>query len=190
LPMTLTISGPGGDDILVCHGSPSHTRRSFVLGIDEALAAELDRYSERVIVSGHIHRQAKQSWRGKLLLLCGSAGLPLNGSTAAQYLILTHRNGDWQAEHRSIAYDHQAALRRLRQSNFLTAGGPIAWLFYDELWTADLRLIPCLASLDPNHKPLTPAEWQRAVRRYLESIGRWQHLAPILAAQDIDLLAE
>jgi hypothetical protein len=181
LPLTLTIPGPGGDDVLVCHGSPFSTRRSFSHRIDTPMAAELNQFSERVIVGGHHHIQWQKLWQGKLLLLCGSAGLPLNGSTTAQYLLLTHHNGHWQPEHRRLPYDHAAALGELRDGGFLSEGGPIAWLIYDELWTADFRMVPCLQSLNRvKETPVTPEDWQQFVRSYLESIGRWTYLAPLV----------
>ena len=178
LPMTLSIPGPGGDDVLVCHGSPNHTRRSFSQVIDDEMAASLHRHPERVIVGGHIHQQWHAHWQGKLLLLCGGGGLPLNGSTTAQYLLLTHRGGHWQAEHRNVDYDHAGLLRSLLRQDFLLKGGPIAWLFYDELLTAERRMIPFFEFTGTHQHLITLPDWQMAVRRYLKAIGRWEHLRP------------
>lgn len=178
LPMTLSISGPGGDDVLVCHGSPDQTRRSFSQVIDDEMAASLNRHRERVIVGGHIHQQWYKHWQGKLLLLCGGGGLPLNGSTTAQYLLLTHQGGQWEAEHRAVDYDHAGLLRSLLEQDFLIKGGPIAWLFYDELLTAERRMIPFFEFTGQGQHPDTLAGWQGAVQRYLKSIGRWAVIRP------------
>jgi predicted phosphodiesterase len=43
LPMYLTIEGPGGDDILVCHSSPFNLDHSFAQGIDERMGLELSK---------------------------------------------------------------------------------------------------------------------------------------------------
>ena len=182
LPLTLTLRGPGGDDVLVCHASPHNTRRSFSRPMDEAMVASLSQVSERIVVAGHIHEQWQKRWRDKWLVLCGGAGLPLNGNCAAQYLILAHHNGGWNIAHQSVNYDHAAALRQIRESDFLSEGGPIAWLFYDELRTAEKRMLPFLKFIDDSlgsrHKLVTLSDWQVAVQAYLDSIGRWQYLAP------------
>ena len=181
LPMRLTIPGPGGDDVLVCHASPDDNRRNFIQNLDEAMAASLSRFTEGVVVAGHIHWQWQTYWQKKRLILCGGAGLPLNGNPAAQYLILRHQNGGWSVDHRTVVYDHLAMLRKLQQSGFLEAGGPVSWLLYDELWTAERRIVPFFEYLGPEAKPVTLADWQQVVRQYLEVIGRWEYLAPQVA---------
>jgi predicted phosphodiesterase len=178
LPMTLTMPGPSGDDVLVCHASPDNTRRSFARHLDEAMAASLSLFSERVVVGGHIHMQWQKRWQGKLLILCGGAGLPLNGDPAAQYVILTHRNSEWDVEHRAVPYDHASMLQKVRESGFLDQGGPIGWLIYDELWTAERRIVPFLENLGSKPEPSDQAGWQTVIREYLETIGRWEYLAP------------
>ena len=180
LPLTRSIPGPAGGDVLICHASPHHTRRSFSNQMDDEMVASLSRRSERVIVGGHIHQPWRRRWRDKLLLLCGGGGLPLNGSATAQYLILWHRRGVWLAEHRAVDYDHAALLRRVRHSGFLVNGGPMAWLFYDELWTAERRIVPFLHSIGAETVLITLSDWQQAVQRYLEAIGRWTYLAPLV----------
>jgi len=182
LPMTLTLSGPH-DDVLICHASPDHTRHSIYWYQDEAIITSLQNRSEPVIVAGHIHLSWQKRWRDKWLLICGGGGLPLNGQPTAQYLILTHQQGNWSAEHRSIAYDHQSLLQQVHKSRFLINGGPLAWLLYDELWTAERRLIPFFTTLGPDEKPVTMTEWRRAVRRHLETIGRWEYLAPLITPE-------
>jgi predicted phosphodiesterase len=181
LPLTLTIAGPDGNNILVCHGSPTNTRRSFSQGIDAQMAADLAQCAEAVIVGGHHHIQWQQQWHGQVLMTCGSGGLPLNGSATAQYLLLTYLHGGWHPEHRQLPYDLTAALRELREDGFLDEGGPIAWLIYDELWTADFRMVPFLTSLRQQQSmPGTMSDWRQQVRAYLESLGRWGAIGPLV----------
>ncbi len=181
LPMTFTLAGPGDDDVLVCHASPEHTSRSYCTGIDDDLAADLSRIGPKTIVGGHIHLQWQQLWRDKLLVVAGSVGLPFYGSgVKAQYAILTHRRDGWQVRHKSVAYNHQAALHDALNSNFLVEGGPLAWLMFDELLTAELRLVPFLNKFCPTPRPGSLPEWQAWVKRYLRAIGRWDALQPLL----------
>jgi hypothetical protein len=69
-------------------------------------------------------------------------------------------------------------LRSLLEQDFLIKGGPIAWLFYDELLTAERRMIPFFEFTGQGQHPDTLAGWQGAVQRYLKSIGRWAVIRP------------
>ncbi|MEM7035169.1 MAG: metallophosphoesterase family protein [Chloroflexota bacterium] len=180
LPMTLSIPGPNGDDILVCHASPSHTRRSFSRIMDDEMVADLRRFPHRVIAGGHIHNIWRTEWEGRLLFLCGSGGLPLQGDTVAQYAILTYTDKCWQLEHRQLKYDHDAALRQVRESGFLSEAGPIGWLMYDELWTAVKRVMPFFEYTGKENVPDTLPELETTVKRFLKAIGRWEYLAPLI----------
>lgn len=185
LPMTVSIPGPGGDDVLVCHASPSHTRRSFSQIMDDEMMADLSRYPHRAIAAGHIHQVWSKQWRDKLLFLCGGAGQPLEGDTRAPYAILTHAQGKWHLEHRYVRYDHAGMLKKMACSGFLQQGGPMAWLFYDELATAQKRILPFFKFIGQENLSTTVAGLQTDVRRYLESIDRWEYLAPFVASETI-----
>ncbi len=180
LPLTHTVTGAGGDDVLVCHASPLNATRSFAAGIDADMAAALTRIPAQTIAGGHVHMQWQMRWRNKFLVLAGSAGLPFGETTAAQYLILTHRDGKWRAAHHTVPYNLDAAVRAITNSRFLINGGPLAWLMFDELLTAELRVVPFLRKFCPAPRPETLLEWREWVRRYLEAIGRWDALLPYI----------
>lgn len=180
LPLTHTVSGPDGDDVLVCHGSPTNPARSFSAGIDDAMAAELAAIPARTIIGGHVHMQWQMRWRDKFLVLTGSAGQPFGENTDAQYLMLSHWGGRWHAKHRTVRYNLQDTVRRIAESNFLVEGGPMAWLTLDELLCAELRMVPFLRKFCPTPRPVSLADWAQWVRRYLEAIGRWDALQPLI----------
>ncbi len=180
LPLTHTVVGPGGDDVLVCHASPLSADRSFAAGIDTEMATSLARVPAKTITGGHVHMQWQMRWRDKFLILTGSTGLPFGETTAAQYLMLTHRNGKWYATHHTVPYNLSETIRTVTESRFLVDGGPIAWLMLDELLTAELRMVPFLRKFCPSPRPETLSEWRDWVRRYLEAIGRWDALQPYL----------
>lgn len=180
LPLTHTVPGPHGDDVLVCHASPLSADRSFSAGIDADMATALARIPTKTIAGGHVHMQWQMRWRDKFLVLTGSVGLPFGETTAAQYLMLTHRNGRWHARHRTVPYNLAETVHAITDSRFLVEGGPIAWLMLDELLTAELRMVPFLRKFCPTPRPETLSEWQNWVRRYLEAIGRWDALQPYI----------
>ncbi len=129
LPFDHVIPGPGGDDLYICHASPQHNARSYLRGVDDAMAAAFSRAgSARMVVAGHIHVQWSGSWQGRELVICGSVGLPHHGKPEAEYAVFTHQSGAWRPEFRLVPYDAQAAAREYVESGCLERGGPIAWL--------------------------------------------------------------
>lgn len=187
LPLTITLPGPKGADVLICHASPASARRPFwklhpdyTLGLNPKITATFDQHPEQVIVGSHIHLRDKQRWRDKWLVLTGSVGLPLSRQPEAQYLLLTHHRGGWQIDHRSVPYDVAGYARRLAKDGFLAEAGPIGWLFFDELLTADFRLVPFFWEFCPTEKPTTLEGWRALVQCYFESIGRWEVLSAYL----------
>ncbi len=165
LPLSLTIPGPGDDDVLVCHASPFSNSRSYAIHFDNEMTGDLTRISAKTIVGGHIHMQWEQRWQDKWLLLTGSVGLAFEGVAAADYLLLRRQNGRWRAEFRAVPYNRQAAADALAKSDFLTQGGPISWLMFDELATSEMRLVPFLSKFCPNPKPATLPGWQKWTQR-------------------------
>lgn len=96
-----------------------------------------------LIVRGHNHIARLNIWGDRRVITSGSVGLPLDHETTVQYTLMTRR-GSWQVEHRSIPYDHLAALQRFQETDYLTATGPIGRLFHRELATASYQILPFL----------------------------------------------
>jgi len=173
LPFDMHVPGPGGpgsDDLYICHASPLHNARSYILGVDSHMRDSFDkRVKARTVVAGHIHNQWSGSWSGKNLVICGSVGLPHNGKPEAEYAIFTHAHGAWTWQLRAVPYDVQAALKEYRDSGALEQGGPIASLLYDELLTAQARLVhflPTVLSRPDAHK-LSLEEWKKVSDTFL-----------------------
>lgn len=186
LPASITIKGPQGRDVYICHASPRFLNRSFSRWLDD-MADDLLAVKAAVIVGGHLHTPWQKNWRGKQLLMAGSAGLPFSGKpNLAEYLVLEFRQGNWQERHKQVAYDGAAALKGLQESNFLEFSGPFGWLMYDEV----------LAQFDHfslYQKIETSVETHRvydalahSVVRYLQKVNRWDVVSAHLAARGID----
>jgi predicted phosphodiesterase len=182
LPMTLRLPGPGGDDVLFCHGIPSDTRRSFAEGLDGPMIADLRAARASTIAAGHWHIQWHRYWEGKLLVLAGSAGLTLRGKPdEADYLLLEHQGEGWQFRHKTITYDHQAALRTLLENDILRQGGPIGWLMLDEVLSQQDRLYPFFTRSGPLPWPDDQPAWEEMVISYLKAKGRWEVVSQYLS---------
>jgi predicted phosphodiesterase len=175
LPMTLNLAGPGNHGVLFCHGIPSDTRRSFAEGMDGAIIADVRATQASTIAAGHWHIQWHRYWENKLLVLAGSVGLPLRGKPEeADYLLLEHQNGGWQFRHKTITYDHEAALSALLESNFVKQGGPIGWLMLDEVLLQQDHLYPFFTRSGSLPWPDDQPAWEELVINYLKQKGRWE----------------
>lgn len=175
LPFDHLIAGPHGDDLYLCHASPLHNARSYIVGVDTKMAASFARVTARTIVAGHIHTQWAGKWQDKNLIICGSVGLPHHGKNEAQYALFAHMQGEWRWDLRTVPYDFEGAMHEYLESGALKQGGPIAWMLYDELWCAKPRLAYFLPTIykSPTLPPTTLAEWSVAAQKYLKDIDRW-----------------
>ncbi len=180
-PMTLTIQGPGGDNVVVCHASPHHLSQSYALGIDTQMEDALRQIPASTIVGAHTHRSWHTLWQGKLLLVAGSGGLPFRGLPEVEYLILEHHQGGWTFRHKRIPYDASAALQAVLASDFLKKAGPIGWLLFNEVLTHRDTLTPFFRTCCSDSQPTTLSEWEKLTKTYLQQTQHWKIVSRYLA---------
>ena len=163
LPMTYRLS-----NLLVCHATPENDQANIVA---DTPITEVEKLfagtSEAVIVRGHNHRWIERTWTGHTLVSMASTGLPLNGNTDAQYLLLEQHPGGWRWEKQFVPYDVEKTLKRFDTSGYTEAGGPMVPLFREEVRTAKGHLMPFLwqylESVENGELSLT-----EAVQRFLD----------------------
>ena len=186
LPLTHIIPGPDLQDVLVCHGIPSDPFKTFALGIDSSIAGELNAVKENVVVAGHIHQKWHKKWNGKLLILAGSGGFPLDGQIeTVDYLVLTYQNNSWDFTHKSIPYDHQDFIDGIVKRGALVEGGPISWIMLYQLLTQQGSVIPFfseyLPSIGKEDMEMNDLrEWEDAAAGYIKSLGYWEEIKKYL----------
>lgn len=179
LPMQLLLEGPQNQDVLICHASPCDLHRSPMRGIDSQMEKELYAVNAQVIVVGHHHKKWHQYWQGKLLIMAGSAGLPLRGKLdEVDYILLTYHKHEWQFEYKSVIYNYRAAIQEIIESEFLEKSRPIGWLMFDEVLTQEDHLIPFFNEYCPKEKPEDLENWTKLVIGYLDYIKRWEIVKP------------
>jgi predicted phosphodiesterase len=141
LPAVVRVEG--AEDLLIVHGSArSDSDLVFPYTNEAELAPMFPGVSEKWIVRGHNHYAGVRLWGGRRIVTCGATGLPLDGTTQAQFVVMTRAGGEWRAEHQAVAYDVGATLRRFRESGYLEAAGPMARLFMREVETAAFHILP------------------------------------------------
>jgi len=148
LPEQRTVSLAGAPPLCVVHGSPRNVREP-VLPVTGGLVAEvaqvtglpstrtlprrlsevLAEVEEPVMVCGHTHLAWRACQNGQLAVNPGSVGVPTNGTGQADYALLSLADGHWQAELRSVPYDHNQLLADYHETGLYDSGGPVGRAF-------------------------------------------------------------
>ncbi len=157
-------------DLLVTHASPRSDTESLPLHttpdqLDLIFADTL----AQTIVRGHNHVARTQPWGARQIITVGSAGLPLEGRLAAQYVILDQVAHGWLAQHHSIEYPVEKTLQRFASTDYVAKTGPMGRLFQREVATASLHFIPFLRYYRLWCKREPDLQLAPAVERFLTS---------------------
>lgn len=140
LPWAHVIDAPGLPSVRVVHGSPRALNEGIGFWLSDAdLLALAGGVPEPVLVGAHTHRPFERRVGDRWFLNSGAVGAPFNGVPDAQYLLLTGRNGDWQAEFRHVPYDRAPVYAAWEQSGQL-ARSMTAQVFKYEVETATFHL--------------------------------------------------
>jgi predicted phosphodiesterase len=141
LPLTLTLDDV--PDLCITHSAPTDDYAYLTPDTPDGEVTEAFRgVPAATAVRGHYHRAFERRLPGLHLVSIGSAGLPLAGSTDAEYALLERTGEGWSAEHRRVPYDLTGALAAYGTSGYLEGGGPVARLFQEELRTAEYQIVP------------------------------------------------
>lgn len=126
LPGQQVYEPKAGDPVRVVHGSPRDPSEAInpVRGF-RILDQAFEMIAEKVLISGHTHRQWSLSRNGKLGLNPGSVAGTRTGGRA-EYAVLTWGEAGWQAELRSVPYDLGDLRQAFEERGLLQAGGPLA----------------------------------------------------------------
>jgi len=140
----LPIAAPAAPGVTVVHATPSDDHTSFFPWTpDDELSRAFAGVEAEVLVRGHNHLPFHRTLPdGRLMVSVGAVGLPLAGRPEAQWALLERGRAGWRVEHRSEAYDVDAALLRFDESGYLDAAGPIGLLFRREVATGAHALVP------------------------------------------------
>ena len=142
LPHSRLIALPGLPAVRLVHGSLRALNEGlgFWMTDDELLAA-VDTAPEPVVIGAHTHRTYQRRVGRRWVLNSGAVGAPYNGDPAAQYLLLTVRDGAWGAEFRAVPYDRAPVYAAWARTGYLEVSVAARLMQY-ELQTATYHFGP------------------------------------------------
>lgn len=137
LPENLIIRQQGMPPIHLTHGIPGNAFAGiFPNSADEWLESTLHGVAEPLVIVGHTHRPLDRTYVPWRIINGGAVGLPFNGDTRAQYVILEERNGAWHPIFRQVCYDLARVERAFTTSGMLDATGAYGALHLLTVMTA------------------------------------------------------
>lgn len=143
LPLTYRI--PEISDLLFFHANPYNDLDDIkAYTLESQLREMFNGISGRFFVRGHNHVPQVRLWDERVIVNCGSIGLPIEGNTSAYYLLLEQHRGGWHIHHQSVVYDIDVALHRFYETGYLEAAGPMGRLFMRHVATATEQIVPFL----------------------------------------------
>ncbi len=144
-PDALTIRPADGPPLYIVHGSPrDHAEPIYPGTTAENLAIMLAQVRETTIVAAHTHLPMDQQIGRWQVFNPGSAGMSLDGTFNARYLLLHTAADRWVSELREIPYDRTPIFTEFTRQNFAAACGVIGQLVVEEFTVARPRLAPFL----------------------------------------------
>ena len=143
LPFSITSAAQ--PDLVLCHGTPrSHSEGLGAWSADALLSEHLRAITGSLLVCAHTHRPMSRVVPEGMVVNTGSVGMPFNGDTRAQYVILERHRTSWRAAFRQVEYDLRAIFEVYDRVGFLEEGGVTATLLRLELEHARPFLVPFL----------------------------------------------
>lgn len=129
-------------ELLFVHASV-RSDRDTILGYTphEELEPMFPGVTAKWILRGHNHVCAARFWGKRVIVTSGSIGLPLDGRTKAQFLVLDQAGDDWAIQHQAVPYDVDAALKRFHTTGYLDSAGPMARIYMREVATGGHTLV-------------------------------------------------
>lgn len=175
LPAEMLLAFDGAPAIRMLHGVPGNPFIGLLpYTVEDVIVERIRNIDEDFLVVGHTHRPMDRTVRRWRILNGGSVGLPYNGDTRAQYLILDRTSDGWQPTFRQIEYDHSPIPAAFRASGLLAAAGVKGELHLrtamtGQPWSSDFGY------WFKHQSPLLQQDVERAVTLYLDAHGpgRW-----------------
>jgi predicted phosphodiesterase len=125
----------------VTHGTMAGNRDGISPSIeDDGLVGKLPE-DISLFVTAHTHKPLKRHFEGVDILNVGSVGSPFDGDVRASYGQLELRDGRWHTRILRLDYARDRAERDFHESGFISEGGALARIVFEE-WRRARLLMP------------------------------------------------
>lgn len=116
LPSVKEVKTENLPELLLCHGSPRRVNEDLYAG-NEHNQEILNGIPQEYVLCGHTHRAAQFAEYGKCVWNGGSVGMPVDGQTGAQYMLLHGEGGVWKPEFITVGYDVERVVAQMHENN-------------------------------------------------------------------------
>jgi predicted phosphodiesterase len=173
-PDALTLRFRDAPSVRVVHGTPrSHFEPIFPNVAEAELAVLLEGVEESTVICAHTHLSLDRQLGRWHVINPGTVGVPLDGTSGAQYALLEGDERGWRVTFRRVAYDNSPLFTAFEQQRFVEQVGVIGRLVIEEFRTARLEVVPFI-----NWQAATcPAEPQTValLERFLATADKWDY---------------
>ncbi len=158
-PDFISLRFADGPPIRMTHGScRSAWEAIYAMDDGSVNAPKLAGAEEPFVIAGHTHLAMDirvDRWR---VFNPGTVGVPLDGSSDAQYMLLRTGNNGWEPEFRRVSYDQTPLFEAFERQSFASRCGAIGQMVMDEFRASDLVVLPFLRwrSVACADAPITP----------------------------------
>lgn len=121
MPITENISITNCKSFSICHGSPENIIEHLLPNKDNTNNC-LKKLENDYLFCGHTHVPFRYEYNGKILVNCGSVGMPVNSQTNAQFIQIQYNDRKWDINTISIPYDINTLLRDFEESGIYKKG--------------------------------------------------------------------
>jgi predicted phosphodiesterase len=120
LPICAEIHIDGCPPLIACHGSPASNLEKLAPE-QEDMDSYLANLKTDYLLCGHTHQRFIYETNGKVIMNCGSAGIP-QGSVLSQFVVLKLENNRWVHEFVDLGYDRNKLFAEFEESGLSDIG--------------------------------------------------------------------
>ncbi len=118
LPIYRQVKTTEGDAFEMCHGTPEKARKIVYPDSDD-LWEVAGMMKTDLLLCAHSHIQFKEKKGHRLIVNCGSVGLPCESDPRTRFAVVEYTKNGWEAELCRIHYDVDRIVREFHDSGFM-----------------------------------------------------------------------
>jgi predicted phosphodiesterase len=143
LPISMTLEGPDGSNVVIAHGSArSNAEGIFPTTSDDHAQELIGRPAPSLFCCAHTHVPLERTVSSTQVFNVGSVGFPFDGDHRAAYGVIEWYQGKWRTQLRRVVYPWSKTSMFFDLFNLYHEAGPLVRLIQRELESARPHLTP------------------------------------------------